>query len=339
MHTRIDKLKILLENSRTILLAPGEDNVLDTLPAALGIAWALRVRGLAPTIFFSSSLPAELQSLDFQTFLSREIPEQQYISGNESYGFDCLITIGVSSLGRLESLGAAPADFFFTTPIINIDINPENEQYGILAFVDPAFGTMAEFCAHILKRLWPGALPSRAATAFLGGTLLGTDAFRASSDAHRTMLASARLLTEGGEYRQLVQHVYKTKPAPLIRLMGKILLRAEWKKSIRLMTSYLTWRDIHEEHASPSLLPRIMHDICRMWPHARYVLVAWEDIAPCMQAPSHIRALIRGGQGHTIHELWQELGGIKKKNYLALATIAHSSKEAMLRIEQAIESR
>src|SRR3989338_9332472 len=163
----------IISRASRVLLVPGAEHALDTLPAALGLAHALAALGKQPAIFYPHALHAHMRALPLQEYVFSDLAQLEDATGTWIY--DCMITIGVPTIGDVGSLADAAADFFYITPIINIDIDTENEQYGALALIETSFSSCAELCAHIARRAWQGPLPPHAATAFMAGTLLRTD--------------------------------------------------------------------------------------------------------------------------------------------------------------------
>ena len=71
----------------------------------------------------------------------------------DHYRYDVIITIGVQDLESIGHLYRLYADFFFQTPIINIDHSASNEHFGQLNFVEINAVANSEVCYDLLKRI------------------------------------------------------------------------------------------------------------------------------------------------------------------------------------------
>lgn len=109
---------------------------------------------------------------------------------------DLVITIGTQSLDQLEKLYQDEKDFFSKTPIINIDRDRNNAQYGTVNVVDMHAASVAELIVDFIRDL---ELPVDAdiATNLLTGLVEATDNFQKPTANARTFEAAAACLQAG----------------------------------------------------------------------------------------------------------------------------------------------
>jgi nanoRNase/pAp phosphatase (c-di-AMP/oligoRNAs hydrolase) len=137
--------------------------------------------------------------------------------------FDLIITLGASNLQKLGQRFLGATDFFYTTPILNIDYHAENTSYGKVNIIDWNARTIAEIVTTLIEQYDASALTGPVATCLLAALMGQTESFQREMTSPQQFELGARLIDLGGQRYEIVHNLFKTKPMPHLKLLGRIL--------------------------------------------------------------------------------------------------------------------
>jgi nanoRNase/pAp phosphatase (c-di-AMP/oligoRNAs hydrolase) len=182
--------------------------------------------------------------------------------------FDLVVIIGASNFEQLGKIYTDNTKLFFGTPNINLDINPSNEYYGTMNFVNTTASSLCEVMMDIIEAL-PDGLPknpenTRAATTLLAGIISQTASFRDPKTTPQALLKASRLVTAGARQQDIIQHLFKTKPLPLLQLWGRALARLTEYPEKKIITAIVTASDLEKTKVPIDSLPIVLRDIVEM---------------------------------------------------------------------------
>lgn len=175
--------------------------------------------------------------------------------------YDLVITLGCSDIEALGEIFMDHTDFFYQTPVINIDNTASNENFGTVNLVDLTAGSIAEVINNLLKDLSKEEINNDIATALYAGIIAGTDSFQRPGTTPRSFEASAKLLQAGAERELVVQHLVKTKPLALLKLSGRIYARLRYHQEARLFWSIVRDIDFQESGSTAQDLPKAIVEL------------------------------------------------------------------------------
>lgn len=162
--------------------------------------------------------------------------------------YDLAIILGASDLEDLGTVFTSHADFFYNTPIINIDHRADNEHFGTVNIVDITASSVAEvtheLILHLVKKIDPAI-----ATALYAGIIAGTDSFQKPSTTPTSFQVAAQLMEAEADREVVIQNLVKTKPLHLLKLVGRIYARLRYDENIRLFWSIIRPIDFQESNA------------------------------------------------------------------------------------------
>jgi nanoRNase/pAp phosphatase (c-di-AMP/oligoRNAs hydrolase) len=163
--------------------------------------------------------------------------------------YDAAVVCGASDLEQLGTLFTAHADFFYNTPIINIDHRADNEHFGTVNLVDITASSVAEVTYELIMRLTQ-TINAPIATALYAGIIAGTEAFQKPSTTPSSFKVAAELIEHKADREAVIQHLVKTKPLSLLKLVGRIYARLHFEESVRVFWSILRPVDFQESGAT-----------------------------------------------------------------------------------------
>jgi len=175
--------------------------------------------------------------------------------------YDAVVTLGAADLEALGKIFADHPDFFYNTPIINIDHRAANEHFGTVNLVDITAGSIAETAYDLIVALHGDTLDAGIATALYAGIVAGTDSFQRPSTTPHSFQTAARLIELEADRDAVTQHLLKTKPLSLLKLSGRLYARLRVDQHIQLYWTLVRQADFRESNAKVGDLPQAMEEL------------------------------------------------------------------------------
>ncbi len=194
----------------------------------------------------------------------------------DAYKYDLVITIGVRDLAQIGSMYTLYPDFFFTTPVVNIDHRSDNEHFGQLNIVDMNAVSCTEVCHDLFERIDGSLFDKEMATVLLTGMIFKTNSFKAQHVSPRTLSVAGSLIEKGGDRDLIVQHLYKTKTVETLRLWGRALARLKADTKHALIWTMLTKKDFVNAGAGTDALNSIVDELISTSPQSNVVAIFYE---------------------------------------------------------------
>lgn len=216
---------------------------------------------------------------------------------SSGYRYDLIICIGSPDLTGCAHVYEQNPDFFFRTPIINIDHSPSNEHYGQFNVVDLSASAIGEVCHDLVHAMEPEFLDEEVATAFLTGMIAKTKSFKKRTVTARTLQTASNLIAKGARRDTIVEHLYRTRSVSTLRLWGRALARLKAEENQRLVWSLLSQQDFLHAGAQEHDLPDVIDELISSSPDANVVILFYED------KHKDIHAIIRVEHGHDAQRL------------------------------------
>ena len=136
--------------------------------------------------------------------------------------YDLVITVGVADPEVLGDIYNNNSALFYQTPVINIDCQTKNENFGQINLVDLVASSAAEVVYDLWCALqWP--LTPDQATCLLAALIYDTKNFTTAKASPQVLLAASNLIREGARREVIVNQWYSAVALPTLRLWGKVL--------------------------------------------------------------------------------------------------------------------
>lgn len=181
--------------------------------------------------------------------------------GSSQVPYDLIITLGCTSLEALGELFKNHAEIFYETPKINIDFHPGNEYFGAINLVDISATSISEILAGMLTKLEDQLIDEDIATCLLSGIIASTHSFQHTRTTPQALLTSADLINAGGRQQDIIKHLFKTKPLPLLQLWGRALARIKILAEDSFIYSILTRGDFAKSSTSEEDLLQVLSEM------------------------------------------------------------------------------
>jgi nanoRNase/pAp phosphatase (c-di-AMP/oligoRNAs hydrolase) len=191
---------------------------------------------------------------------SANITKDQIETSIRALPYEAVVVIGASDLEELGDTFTKNADFFYNTPIINIDHQAANEHFGTVNLVDVTAGSLAEIVYQLILDKNTQIHPD-IATALYTGIISGTDSFQRPSTTPRSFQVAAKLIEQKANREDVIQHLIKTKPLNLIKLIGSIYARLRHEDNTKLYWTVLEATDFIKSGATAYDVPTAMQEL------------------------------------------------------------------------------
>ncbi|MDQ3985840.1 MAG: bifunctional oligoribonuclease/PAP phosphatase NrnA [Actinomycetota bacterium] len=147
--------------------------------------------------------------------------------------------------GAADRLGVLEQKARAASCLINIDHHPANENFGTLNLVDTRASSTAELVTYLLADLGV-RLDKNIATCLYTGVVTDTGRFQHSNSTPDTLRLAADLLSYDVSAPQVATEVFDSSPFGYLKLVGRVLDRAELFEQERFVYSYITQKDLAE---------------------------------------------------------------------------------------------
>jgi len=356
--------KSLIEKSRDILILPPKDIDGDSLGSALALFFILRKMGKnasaqiekVPEKFrFLTELPSD-SSQNFVINIDgseKEISEMRYEKNNKglkiyltlsrggiskqdvsfsafSQNPDLVITVGLASL---EEAG------HYEAPILNIDNQPQNENFGEVNLTETT-SSLSEIITNLIRTTEENENESEnkfslfdenIATCLLAGVVYASQNFRHPKTRSKTFEISSFLISQGGNHQKIVQHLYKQKNISQIKLLGKILEKMNLNEEKELSYAFLTERDFRDCQASSRDLGFVVDELKFNFRYLPNLLILWESHA----SPVLIKGIFYSPKANLIKKILENFEGTSRGEgvlFLTRELDINSAQEKILKI-------
>ncbi len=207
------------------------------------------------------SLPDKLQ-----IFLSPKegkfLPHDVTVHAGE-FPFELIIVVGVQSPEQLGAVFAENTELFYSLPRINIDIHPENQNFGTINLVSVEVSALSELVYHILARFGEVELVPVAATAVLAGVLAATNNLSTLKTSTRLFPVVADVVAAGADHAGVVSKLFAPQTLSITQLLGRALARVKQTDDHGLVYSMLLPSDFAKTgetlEVSPNILTYVAH--------------------------------------------------------------------------------
>ncbi len=215
----LQAIRELLERVQRVLLVSHVMPDGDTLGSALGLAWALRQRGVDVRLACADPVPPMLHFLPgIEAFSNRGPGDEQAI-----------VAIDCSDPARMgpafEPTSRATPETRPDVPLVNIDHHITNTQYGTYNHASERAST-AQLVMEVLA--YTGLpLTARSAQCLLTGIVTDTRCFRTNNTTAGELRDALALVEAGANLAEVTDAVYDHLPLAMLRLWGPALARVQ----------------------------------------------------------------------------------------------------------------
>jgi bifunctional oligoribonuclease and PAP phosphatase NrnA len=196
----------------------------------------------------------------------------------EGAKYDLVIALDTPDMESLGKLFNENTQFFYSTPIINIDHHSANEEYGQINLVQINAVATAEIVLALLAAYEENLIDADIATCLLTGIISKTKNFKTSNITPDTLAATSSLISREARREEIVNKLYRSRDIGVLKLWGIILSRLTYAKNGQIIWSAVTNNDFIKTDTSKSDLNDIIDELIANIPEAKVIIIFY-DIA------------------------------------------------------------
>ena len=202
-----------------------------------------------------------------------DFSEEDITTSTSDYRFDLIITLDTPDLESLGKIYTNNPEFFFSTPIVNIDDNLSNENYGQLNLVEPTKTSVAEILYDLIDE---SLVDEAMATALLTGMISKTKSFKVANVTPKALHIASVLINLGADREKIISNLYRTRSLATLKLWGRVLARLQAERSLKLVWSSLPWTDFVKAGAGEENIRGVVEELIANSPQAEIILLMYE---------------------------------------------------------------
>lgn len=201
------------------------------------------------------------------------ITKEQITTSQTEYKYDLIITLDTPDLTALHGVYTHHEDFFYATPLINIDHKSSNEHYGTVNHIDMPASTTSEIVYQLITRLGEEHITRHMANALLTGLIDGTKSFKHRKVRPQTLDVASKLVDIGADRSFIIKNLYQTKSISTFRLWGTALANLTHDNDHNIVSTTITRDDFVRSGATQDDLNMIIDELITTSPDAQIILV------------------------------------------------------------------
>jgi nanoRNase/pAp phosphatase (c-di-AMP/oligoRNAs hydrolase) len=227
-----------------------------------------------------NSLYYKKQNGKFNVIISlqddKKINENDLKIETSTFNYDLIITIGAQNLTLLGRIYENHPDFFSKTPIINIDYQQDNWQFGNVNIIDDKSASIAEIIMEFTNFINCPPTKERA-TCLLCGIIEKTQTFQKPNTTPRILRMASELINSGGNQELIVRHLYKTKSMNTVKLWGEIMKELKYDQHKKIASSLITQEILRQSNADPSIFKQLLKELWINFAKCNHFFILWSS--------------------------------------------------------------
>ncbi|RMD59019.1 hypothetical protein D6821_02085 [Candidatus Parcubacteria bacterium] len=193
-----------------------------------------------------------------------------------SFNYDLIISLNTTDLESLGGVYEKDTDFFYKTPIINIDHQSANEEYGQINHIELTSVSTSEILHNLLEKYDPALFNKEIATCLLAGMIANTRSFKTPNVTPRSLATAAKLMALGADREMIVNSLYRSRPLGVLKLWGRVLARLSSSEDGKLVWSVLLRLDFQKTQTSELDVGEVIDELIISIPSAKVIVLLYE---------------------------------------------------------------
>ncbi|MFH1187961.1 MAG: hypothetical protein V1688_03830 [bacterium] len=235
--------------------------------------------------------------LDFIVSPKNGFFEESDISSKSSgFKYDLIFAIGTQDLEELGNIYDQDTEFFYKTPIINLDYLASNENFGQINLISLTATSVCDILFNLFAECNKEIIDEDISTALLAGIISATKNFKSNKVTPSTLSIASHLITMGARRSEIVQHLYHARSLATLKLWGRILAHLKNDSAHKLVWSLVKKQDFFSTGAVEENLDDVVEELIANSYEVETVVIIYENT----KTPMFVRQLT--DQGRLQHE-------------------------------------
>lgn len=198
-------------------------------------------------------------------------------SNSSGFNYDLIIVMDTPDLESLGRIYDNDTEFFYQTPVINIDHKSTNESFGQINFIELTAVATSEIVFSLFESFGRDLIDENIATCLLTGMIAETKSFKTNNITPQALLAASQLMSLGARREEIVNYLYRSKNINVLKLWGRVLARLSSGLDNKLVWSTLAFSDFLKTNASEKDLSDVVDELIVSIPQAKAIALIYEN--------------------------------------------------------------
>lgn len=216
------------------------------------------------------------------------------------FAYNLAIIVDAGDLEALGPIAVNNAEFFYRTPILNIDHTAKNTMFGAVNLVDLTATSTSEIAFELIKAIGFNVLDEKIATTLLTGIISKTKSFQTPTVTPRSLAIASHLIAAGAKRDDIINNLYQSKSIASLKLWGRALARLQQDHRGQFVWSVLNEQDFIRSGAVEQDLPNVIDELITNIPTAELVVILYQ------RERAGITALVHATKGLAMRETFPE---------------------------------
>ncbi len=194
-------------------------------------------------------------------------------SSASGFKYDLIITINTLDLESLGKIYDNNVEFFYKTPIINIDTQPSNEEFGQINLIDLNAVSSSEIIFSLIKKNHSHIINEDIATCLLSGIIYNSKSFKAPGLTPKTLLTTSQLINFGARREEIINNLYRSRSLESLKLWGKTLSNLSSSENNNIIYSSLKKEDFSKIGLNSKHLLSVVDELIANIPNAKIIVI------------------------------------------------------------------
>jgi len=203
--------------------------------------------------------------------------ESDITSGASGFKYDLIIVLDTPDLESLGRIYDNDTEFFYQTPIINIDHSSTNEEFGQINFIELTAVSTSEIVFSLFESFGRDLIDENIATCLLAGLIAETKSFKTNNVTPRALMAASALMSLGARREEIVNNLYRSKSLNVLKLWGRVLARLSGTLDNKLIWSTLSAADFLKTSSTEKDLTDVIDELIISIPQAKVIAIIYEN--------------------------------------------------------------
>jgi len=262
--------------------------------------------------------------------------DEDISSYSSSFIYDLIISLDSPDFDSLGKIYEKNTDFFYKTPLINIDHSPSNEEHGQINLIDLTAVSTSEILFENIKKYDESLLDDKIATCLLAGMISKTKSFKTNNITPRALANSANLISAGANRELIVNKLYRSRPFGVLKLWGRVLARLTSTHNQQIIYSLISLNDFQTTQTKAENITDVIEELIVNIPEAKAVIIIYETKNENGKTSS--KGLIYSIKTIDSLSLLKEFNPVGNKT-IAIASFPNSITETEKIVKKTVEKR
>ncbi|MFP4514700.1 MAG: DHH family phosphoesterase [Parcubacteria group bacterium] len=199
--------------------------------------------------------------------------EEDISTQSSGFKYDLIITVDTMDLESLGKTYDNNVEFFYKTPIINIDHQASNEEFGQINIINLNAVSSSEIIFNIFKSQSVDLIDEDIATCLLAGIIYKSKSFKSPNLTPKTLLSTSQLINLGARREEIINNLYRSRSLESLKLWGKVLNNLKSLNSEEIIYSSLTSQDFKDTGAESKHLLSVVEELIASIPKAKIIII------------------------------------------------------------------